>query len=79
MFLKKTDRKITVPSGKHSITLYPSLSPYRWVDTQTDRETNTLAAHGLEDFFPQLCCRVSFLVVAGNSFWCCLSTSCGGK
>ncbi len=33
-----------------------------------DRETNTLAARGLEDLFFQLCCCVSFLVVAGNSF-----------
>ncbi len=29
-----------------------------------DRETNTLAMRGLEDFFFQKCCCVSFLVVA---------------
>ncbi len=32
----------------------------------------TLAACGLEELFFQLCCCVSFLVVAGNSFWCYL-------
>ncbi len=31
---------------------------------------NTLAARGLEELFFQLCCCVSFLVVAGNSFRC---------
>ncbi len=29
-----------------------------------DREKNTLAARGLEELFSQLCCCVSFLVVA---------------
>ncbi len=29
-------------------------------DGQTDRETNTLAAQGLEELFFQLCCCVSF-------------------
>jgi hypothetical protein len=70
------DRKITAPSGKHSFTLYPSLSPYKWTDRQNDGETNTLAAHGLEELFPLLCHCVSFLVVMGNSFWCYLPTSC---
>ncbi len=43
----------------------------------TDRETNTLAACGMEELFSHLCCCVSFLVVAGNSFWCYyLPTSC---
>ncbi len=47
------NRKITVRSHKHSFTPYPSLSPYSWTDRITDRETNTLAAHGLEElFFP---------------------------
>ncbi len=32
----------------------------------------TLAAHGLEELFFQLCCCVSFSVVAGNSFRCYL-------
>ncbi len=45
-------------SGKHSFTLYPSLDPYS--DRMTDRETNTLAARGLEELFFQLCCCVSF-------------------
>ncbi len=35
----------------------------------TDRETNTLAAHGLKELFFQLCSCVSFPVVAGNRFW----------
>jgi hypothetical protein len=39
--------KNAVRSHKHSFTPYPSLSPY----SQTDRETNTLAARGLEQFF----------------------------
>jgi hypothetical protein len=29
-------------------------------DEQTDRDSNTLAARGLEELFFQLCCRVSF-------------------
>ncbi len=32
----------------------------------TDEETNTLAAHGLEELFFQLCCCVSFLVSGGK-------------
>ncbi len=40
----------------------------------TDKEMNTLAARGLEELFFQLCCCVSFLVVAGNSFRCYLPT-----
>ncbi len=50
---------------------------------------NTLAAHGLEELFFQLCCCVNFLVVAGNSFRCylptipvvllCLYFGCSGK
>ncbi len=48
-----TERKNTNLSGKHSFTPYPSLSPYSPTDGMTDRETNTLAAHGLEAlFFP---------------------------
>ena len=78
------ERKITVCSHKHSFTPYPSLSPYSWMDRITDRETNTLAAHGLEGLFfklyfyvsflgvtylpYQLCHCVFFLVAAGNSF-----------
>jgi hypothetical protein len=59
------------------------------MDRMTDREMNTLAAHGLEELFFQLCSCVSFLVMAGNSFRCylptipvvplCLSFACGGK
>ncbi len=45
-------------SGKHSLTPYPSLSPYRRTDRQTDRETNTLTARGLEELFFQLCVSV---------------------
>jgi hypothetical protein len=51
-----TERQTTNLSVKHSFTLYPSLSPYGI----TDRETNTLAAHGLEELLFQLCCCVSF-------------------
>ncbi len=51
--------KITVCSHKHSFTPYPSLSPYRQTDGMTTRGTNTLAAHGLEEPFFQLCCCVS--------------------
>jgi hypothetical protein len=61
-------------SQKHSSTPYPSLSPYRQTDRITDRETNTLAACGLEELFFQLCHCVSFFVVAGNSFRCYLPT-----
>ncbi len=43
----------------HSFTTHPSLSPYSPADRITDRETNTLAARGLEEPFFQLCCCVS--------------------
>ncbi len=42
-------RKITFHSHKHSFPPYPSLSPYRRTDRMTDRGTNTLTAHGLEE------------------------------
>jgi hypothetical protein len=64
------ERKITVCSPEHFFTPYPSLSPYLRTDGQRDRRTNTLAAHGLEELFFQLYCCVSFLVLAGNRFWC---------
>ncbi len=44
------------------------------MDRMTDGGTNTLAARGLEELFFQLCCCVSFSVVAGNSFRCYLPT-----
>ncbi len=69
-----TERKITIRSHKHSFTPYPSLSPYSQTDRITDRGTNTLAAHGLEELFFQLCRCVSFFFVAGNSFRCYLPT-----
>jgi hypothetical protein len=56
------ERKITVCSHKHSFTPYPSLSPYSQMDRITDRGTNTLAAHGLEELFSS--CAVVFL-----GFW----------
>ncbi len=64
-------RKITFFSHKHSFTPYPSLSPYSPIDRITEREMNTLAARGQEDFFPavMLC---NFLDLAGNRFWCYL-------
>jgi hypothetical protein len=51
---------------KNSFSPYPSLSLYRQMDGVTDKETNTLAVRGLEDFFFQLCCYVSFLVSGGK-------------
>ncbi len=47
----QAEKKITIRSYKHSFTLYPSLGPYSRTDRITDRETNTLAALGLEEFF----------------------------
>jgi hypothetical protein len=49
------ERKITVCSHEHSFTPYPSLSPYSQTDKNTEKETNTLAAHGLEELFVMLC------------------------
>ena len=46
-----SERKITVCPHKHSFTPYPSLSPYSRTDRITDRETNRLAACGLEELF----------------------------
>jgi hypothetical protein len=45
------ERKITTLSGKHAFTPHPSVSPFRQTDRMTDRETNTPAAHGLEELF----------------------------
>ncbi len=59
------ERKITVRSHKHSFTPYPSLSPYRQTDRITDREMNTLAAHGLEEFFSS-CADVSVFGSGGK-------------
>ncbi len=63
------ERKITFCSHKHSFTPYPSLSPYSPTDRITDRETNTLAAYGLEDLFFPVVLLCQFLVLAGNWFW----------
>jgi hypothetical protein len=69
-------RKNTVHSHKHSFTPY-SLSPYSRTDKITDRETNTLAAHGLEEPFFQLCCCVSdFCFLVGDRFRCYIKTCC---
>jgi hypothetical protein len=57
------ERKITICSHKHSFTLYPSLNPYSLTDRMTDRGTNTLAAHGLEELFS------SYAVVSVFGFW----------
>ncbi len=49
-------------SSKHSFSLYPSLDPYRWAEWQTETEYTRYAWAG--GTFLQLCCCVSFLVVA---------------
>ncbi len=59
------ERKITVRSHKHSFTPYPSLSPYSQTDRITDRETNTLAARGLEELFSS-CAVVSVFGCGGK-------------
>ncbi len=59
------ERKITICSHKHSFTPYPSLSPYRQTDRITDRETNALAAHGLEELY-SLCAVVSVFGSGGK-------------
>ncbi len=59
-----TERKITVCSHKHSFSPYPSLSPYSPTDGLTDRETNTLAAGGLEEFFSS--CDVVSVFASGG-------------
>ncbi len=73
--------------GKHSFTLYPSLDPYWQTERQTETKYTRYAWAG--GTFFQLCCCVSFLVVAeivlGDTylpyqlcrcvFFCC----CGGK
>jgi hypothetical protein len=63
------ERKITICSHKHSFTPYPPLSPYSQMDRSTDGETNTLAAHGLEELFFLVVLLCQFLVLAGTRFW----------
>ncbi len=60
------ERKITVRSHKHSFTPYPSLSPYSPTDRITDRETNTLSAHRLEELFSSFAVVSVFLVSGGK-------------
>ncbi len=64
-------RKITLCSHKHSFTPYPSLSPYRQTDRQTERQIHSLRV-GWRDFF--FSCAVvvvcQFFDLAGNRFWC---------
>ncbi len=50
----------------NTLLLYPSLSPHG----RTDGETNTLASHGLEEPFFQLCCCVSFWFWREIGFGC---------
>ncbi len=40
----------------------------------TDRGTNTLAAHGLEELFSSCAVVSVFWFLAGNMFWCYLLT-----
>ena len=57
---------MTVCSHKHSFTLHPSLSPYRWTDRWRNKHTRYAWAGGT--FFPVvLLCQ--FFVLAGNRFW----------
>ena len=72
------ERKITVHSHEHSFTPYPSLSPYGKTGRMTDRGTNTLAAHGLEELFSS-CAVVSVFwfwreIGFGVTYLCTLST-----
>jgi hypothetical protein len=61
------ERQINDLSAKHSFTLYPSLSPYRWTESWTEEQIHSLCVGG-ETFFPVvLLCQ--FLVLAKNRFW----------
>ena len=61
------ERKITNLSVKHSFTLYLSLSPHEWTESQTEEQIHLLRV-GWRNFFPVvLLCQ--FLVLAGNRFW----------
>ncbi len=64
------DTLIFIPTSKFDVFHIPdiflvntlllnSLSPYRRTESQTEK-TNTLATHGLEEPFFQLCCCFSF-------------------
>ncbi len=61
------ERKITGHSHKHSLTLYPSLSPYRWTESQMEKQIDLLRM-GWRNFFPVVLLS-QFLVLAGNRFW----------
>ncbi len=68
---KNTDRKITIPSGKHSFTLYPSLSPYNWTDRQTEWQTEnkyTRCAWAGGTFFPANLLLCQFFGSGGQYF-----------
>ncbi len=60
-------RQITNLSVKHSFTLYPSLSPYGWMESRMEKQIHLLRV-GWKNFFPvvQLC---QFLALVGNRFW----------
>ncbi len=68
VFLQCTPkRKITVCSHKHSFIPYPSLSPYRRTERQTETEYTHYAWPGGTLFPVVLLCP--FLVLVGNRFW----------
>ncbi len=58
-------KKITYLSDQHSFTLHPSLSPYGQTESRTDGGKNTLAVHGLEEFFSS-CAVVSVFGSGGK-------------
>ncbi len=64
------ERKITVCSHKQSFIPYASLSPYWRTNRITDRETNTLDARTLENFFSSCAVLSVFWFLVGNRFWC---------
>ena len=77
-----TERQITDLSIKHSFTLYPSLSPYRWMEWQRNKYTCCAWAGGT--YFPVVvlcfwfCWEIGFgftylCTYSTIQFWCCVS------
>ena len=78
-YSKGTEDRQKTPRGQPNLNFY--VKYLRVLVFQTDRQTDgwmdreinlgwalTLAAHGLEELFFELCYCVRFLVVAGNGF-----------
>ncbi len=69
-FFSVMNKNINKNLHRQSQTKMAIRSPSGTIPTYDEKKTRkTLATRGLEEPFFQLCCYVSFFVLAGNGFW----------